>query len=182
MIEAALGFLERSLLEYDTDIGILFLVGLSMSAAHFFALLANRLSPRQIAVQLVLDGLVLAVALLLGLLVTVVLLTSYSKTPVAPALVFDTAVRAMGPGMFYVFVAAPFISDLIAVSIWFLIHLNVVILIHARWDLPYGQALALATPGYVLALLLVATLFHQSWQGGYRYLASELDQSISPPK
>ena len=44
---------------------LLLLVGLSFSLSHAFSLLANRLTPRQILVRLLLDALVLALVILL---------------------------------------------------------------------------------------------------------------------
>lgn len=175
MIEGALDTLADWLMQADVGIGLVLLVGLSMSASHLFALLANRLTPRQIAIQLVLDGLVLSVALLLAALVNMLMLAGFADAAVRPSELVDRLGAALIPGLLYVLVAAPYISDLIAVTIWFLIHLNVVTLLHARFALPYGEALLLATPGFVLALLLVSALFHQSWQAGYRRLASELE-------
>ena len=39
------------------------------------------------------------------------------------------------------------------------------------------QALLLATPGYVVAVLLVWLLFRQGWQAGYSTLASQLSDA-----
>lgn len=175
MIEGALATLANWLMRADAGIGLVLLVGLSMSASHLFALLANRLTPRQIAMQLLLDGLILSVALLLAALVNMLMLGLFADAVVRPSELLDRMGAALIPGLFYVLVAAPYISDLIAVTLWFLIHLNVITLLHARFGLPYEQALLLATPGFVLALLLVIGLFHQSWQAGYRRLASELE-------
>jgi len=175
MIDQALTTLANWLTQADVGLGLVLLVGLSMSISHLFALLANRLPPRQIAIHLILDALVLAVALLLSTLVNMLMLAVFTETSVRPSDLLDRLGAALVPGLFYGFVAAPYISDLIAVTIWFLIHLNVVTLLHARFDLPYGQALLLSSPGFVLALLLVIGLFHQSWQSGYRRLASELE-------
>ncbi|MFM7394067.1 MAG: hypothetical protein ACKO22_06820 [Cyanobium sp.] len=99
------------LLEAEAGVGLVLLVGLSMSLSHAFALLANRLIPRQIALRLVLDGLV---------------------------------------------------------------HLNVVTLLHLRFALPWAEPLLLATPGFLLALVLVALLFRQSWRGSYLRLAGSI--------
>jgi len=99
----------------------------------------------------------------------------FADAVVRPSELLDRIGAALIPGLFYVLVAAPYISDLIAVTLWFLIYLNVITLLHARFGLPYEQALLLATPGFLLALLLVIGLFHQSWQAGYRRLASELE-------
>jgi len=175
MIDQALTALANWLTQADVGLGLVLLVGLSMSISHLFALLANRLPPRQIAIHLILDALVLAVALLLSTLVNMLMLAVFTETSVRPSDLLDRLGAALVPGLFYGLVAAPYISDLIAVTIWFLIHLNVVTLLHARFDLPYGQALLLSSPGFVLALLLVIGLFHQSWQSGYRRLASELE-------
>ena len=175
MLEHGLAALAGWLVQADVGIGLLVLVGLSMSLSHLFALAANRLSMRQIAIQLVLDGLVLSVALLLNSLVTMLMLTLVAGIPVQPSHLLNTLAAALIPGLFYAFVAAPYISDLIALSIWFLIHLNVVTLLHAHFNLSYGAALMLSTPGFALTLVLVMALFHQSWQTGYRRLASELE-------
>ena len=180
MIERALAALAGWLMQADVGIGLVLLVGLSMSISHLFALLANRLTPRQIAIQLLLDGLILSVALLLATLVNMVMLAAFSGATIRPSELIDHLGAALIPGLFYALVAAPYISDLIALAIWFLIHLNVVTLLHARFGLPYGQALLLASPGFCLALLLVFALFQQSWQAGYRRLASEL-QPLEPP-
>ena len=60
-----------------------------------------------------------------------------------------------------------------SVSIWVLIHLNVVTLVHLRFGLPYAEVLPLVTPGYVVALVLIALLFRSSWRRSYDRLASE---------
>jgi hypothetical protein len=174
MIPEVLGRLAIWLMQADVGLGLAVLVGLSMSVSHLFALVANRLTPRQIAVQLVLDGLVLALALLLGILFNILMIKALTGAVLHPSELLDKLGAALIPGLFYCFVAAPYISDLIATVIWFLIHLNVVTLLHARLDLPYDEALMMATPGFVVALLLVMALFHQGWQASYRRLASEL--------
>lgn len=173
-LEAALTGLGHWLLHIDSGFAILLLVGLSMSLAHLFALVANQLTPRQIVFQLLLDALVLAVALLLATLVDIVLLALVVEGPLQPWDLFESLGVALLPGVFYVLVAAPYVSDLIAVMIWGLIHLNVVAVLQARFALSAAQALALATPGYCLALLLVSALFYQGWQRGYRRLADSL--------
>ena len=175
LLLASLEQLARLLQRNDFGLALVFLVGLSISLSHAFALLANRLTPRQIAVQLLLDSLVLSVALLLNLCLDALLISLYAAQSVQPGDLVDVLAPALLPGVFYVFTAAPYISDLIAVSIWFLIHLNVICLLHAIFRLPYGQALLLSSPGYALALLVVASLLHQSWRSAYRRLASELE-------
>ncbi len=173
-LEAALAGLGHWLLQFDGGFEILLLVGLSMSLAHLFALVANQLTPRQIVFQLLLDALVLAVALLLASLVDILLLALVVDGPLQPWNLLESLGAALLPGVFYVLVAAPYVSDLIAVVIWGLIHLNVVAVLQARFALPAAQALALATPGYCLALVLVSALFYQGWQRGYRRLAANL--------
>ena len=180
MIEQLLASLAAWLMRADVGLGIVILVGLSMAFSHLFALLANRLTPRQIAIQLLLDGLVLAVALLLASLVNMIMLGTFAHAQITPTALIDRMGPALLPGLLYVLVAAPYISDLIALTIWFLIHLNVVTLLHAHFGISYGTALLLATPGYSVALLLVIVLFHQSWQAGYRRLASELETLPQP--
>jgi hypothetical protein len=71
-------------------------------------------------------------------------------------------------------VAAPYIGETIGLVIWVLMHLNVVTLLHVRFDLPWGQALLLSSPGYLFAVLMVWLLFRQGWRRGYTMLASEL--------
>ena len=179
LIERLLDGLGRWLLQADVGVGVLLLVGLSMSLSHAFALLANRLTPRQIAVRLVLDALVLTLAFLLASVTDMLLLVAVADRPVDPSAFLNAMGPALIPGLFYGLVAAPYISDLIAVSLWFLVHLNAVTLLHGRFDLAWAQALLLATPGFLLALVLVALLFRQSWQASYRQLACQL-QRVSP--
>jgi peptide/nickel transport system ATP-binding protein len=68
-------------------------------------------------------------------------------------------------------------GETIGLVLWVLTHLNVITFVHVRFDLPWDQALVLTTPGYLLALVLVALLFRQGWQRGYAMLASELAES-----
>ncbi|MFM8606005.1 MAG: hypothetical protein ACKOBY_10885 [Cyanobium sp.] len=163
------------LVQADAGVVLVLLVGLSMSLSHAFALLANRLTPRQIAVRLVLDGLVLALAFLLASAIDMALLASLAGREVHPTAFLTAMGAALIPGLFYGLVAAPYIADLIALSLWFLVHLNVVTLLHLRFALPWAEALVLATPGFLVAVVLVALLFRQSWQSSYRQLASQLD-------
>lgn len=178
MIERALTGLAQWLMQADVGLGLLLLVGLSMSISHLFALVANRLRPRQIVVQLILDGLVLSVTLLLATLIHMLMLVAFTGAHIKPELLLDEMGAALIPGLFYGLVAAPYISDLIAVAIWFLIHLNVITLVHARYAVAYDQALLLLLPGFGLSLLLVAGLFQQSWRAGYRKLASALEPEV----
>ena len=170
-MERALEALGRWLMHADGGVELLLVVGLSVSLSHGFALLANRLTPRQILVRLLLDGLVLALALLLASVIDMLLLVLLAERPVHPSAFVNDMGAALIPGLFYGLVAAPYISDLIALVLWFLLHLNVVTLLHMQFALPWGMALALATPGFLLALGLVALLFRQSWQASYRQLA-----------
>jgi len=173
-VEPLLDRLGSWLLQADAGVGLVLLVGLSMSLSHAFALLANRLTPRQIAIRLLLDGLVLALAFLLASAVDMLLLASVGARQVHASVFLDGMGAALIPGLFYGLVAAPYIADLLAIGLWFLVHLNVVTLLHLRFALPWGEALLLSTPGYLLALVLVALLFRQSWQVSYRQLASQL--------
>jgi hypothetical protein len=103
-----------------------------------------------------------------------VLLNLYGSNPVHPSVFVDGIASCLLPACFYVCVAAPYIGETIGLVLWVLIHLNVVTFVHVRFALPWDQALVLTTPGYLLALVLVALLFRQSWQRGYAMLASEL--------
>lgn len=180
LLERQLERLGGWLLQADAGVALVLLVGLSMAVSHAFALLANRLTPRQIAVRLLLDALVLALALLLASLVDMLLLAAVAARPVHPTAFLNGMGVALIPGLFYGLVAAPYIADLLAVGLWFLVHLNVVTLLHLRFSLPWGEALLLATPGYLLAMVLVALLFRQGWQGSYRQLASQLERLGGP--
>jgi len=173
-IITALEHLAAWLRQNDIGLAIFFLVGLSMSLSHAFALLANRLTPRQIATQLLLDSLVLMVAILLNLLLNIVLLAVVAGVSIPARGLVDALAPALLPGLFYVLVAAPYISDGIALTIWGLIHLNTLALLHASFGISYMQALLLSTPGFALALLLVWVVFRQSWRSAYQRLASQL--------
>ena len=56
---ASLESMGQLLLAMDSGVGLLIGVGLSMSASHLFALLANRLTPMQILMHMIVDALVL---------------------------------------------------------------------------------------------------------------------------
>jgi hypothetical protein len=77
-------------------------------------------------------------------------------------------------------VAAPYVSDLIAVTLLSWIHLNVMLLLQAVYDIPLHTSLVVALPGFVLALLLVGLLFAQRWRTSYEMLAREVSALTSP--
>ncbi|MFZ9947019.1 MAG: hypothetical protein ACO3FN_08110 [Vulcanococcus sp.] len=162
------------LIHADFGLGLLFVVGLSMSLSHVFALFANRLSSRQILCRLLLDAVVLALAFLLSSSIDMVLLRLYASNPVHPSDLVNGMATCLLPACFYVCVAAPYIGETIGFVIWVLMHLNVVTFVHVRFALPWDQSLLLCTPGYVLAVVVVALLFRQGWQRSYAMLASEL--------
>ena len=173
-LERLLNGLGGWLIRSDLGLGMLLVVGISMSLSHVFGLFANRLGAREILWRLLIDALVLASALLLSSSIDMVLLNLYGSNPVHPSAFVDGIASCLLPACFYVCVAAPYIGETIGLVLWVLIHLNVVTFVHVRFDLPWDQALVLTTPGYLLALVLVALLFRQSWQRGYAMLASEL--------
>ncbi|MBM5784281.1 MAG: hypothetical protein FJ076_05420 [Cyanobacteria bacterium K_DeepCast_35m_m1_288] len=173
-LERVLNGLGGWLIRADLGLGLLLVVGISVSLSHVFGLLANRLGARQILWRLLIDALVLASAFLLTSSIDMVLLNLYGSNPVHPSAFVDGIASCLLPACFYVCVAAPYIGETIGLVLWVLIHLNVVTFVHVRFDLPWDQALVLTTPGYLLALVLVALLFRQSWQRGYAMLASEL--------
>jgi len=175
-LERLLDGLGGWLIRADLGLGLLLVVGISMSLSHVFALFANRLAARQIIWRLVIDALVLAAAFLLTSSIDMVLLNLYSSNPVHPSAFVDGIASCLLPACFYVAVAAPYVGETMGLVIWVLMHLNVITFVHVRFDLPWDQALLLTTPGYLLAVLLVALLFRQSWQRGYAMLASELGQ------
>lgn len=173
-LERALNGLGGWLIRADLGLGLLLVVGISMSLSHVFGLLANRLGAREIFWRLLIDALVLASAFLLSSSIDMVLLNLYGSNPVHPSAFVDGIASCWLPACFYVCVAAPYIGETIGLVLWVLVHLNVITFVHVRFDLPWDQALVLTTPGYLLALVLVALLFRQSWQRGYAMLASEL--------
>ncbi|MCS5699955.1 hypothetical protein NZK32_12995 [Cyanobium sp. FGCU-52] len=163
------------LLRFDPGMGLLALVVLSMALSQGFALLANRLTGRQILVRLLLDALVLSLAFLIGSTIDLVLLMGLASRTVSASAFLDGIAACFLPGLFYVLAAAPYLSHGIAITIWGLILLNLVSLVHVRFGLPYGEALLLLSPGYLMALLLVGLQFRQSWRAGYDRLASQLE-------
>jgi len=176
-VQGALDGLGAWLVQTDVGLGLLLVVGLSMSLSHVFSLLANRLNRRQIIIHLILDGLMLSVAFLLSSTIDMVLLATRASVPVHPSAFIDGVAVCLLPAVFYLLVAAPYVGETIGFGIWVLMHLNVVSLLHVRFALPYGEALLLATPGYAVAVLLVWLLFRQSWQAGYSTLASQLSDA-----
>ncbi len=146
------------LIHADFGLGLLFVVGLSMSLSHVFALFANRLSSRQILCRLLLDAVVLALAFLLSSSIDMVLLRLYASNPVHPSDLVNGMATCLLPACFYVCVAAPYIGETIGFVIWVLMHLNVVTFVHVRFALPWDQSLLLCTPGYVLAVAVVVVV------------------------
>jgi hypothetical protein len=160
----------------DLGLGLLLVVGASMALSHGFALLANRLSGRQIFVHLLLDGLILSVAFLLALAINMVVLALFASRPVAPAVVLHGVAPCLLPGVLYGLTAAPYVGDWIAAALWGMVHLNVVAFAQASFGLPPSEALLLCTPGWVVAAVLVALRFRQDWQASYATLASHLGE------
>ena len=173
-MESLLTRLGSWLIHADFVISLLLLVGFSISMAHVFALLANRLSSSQILVQLLLDSLVLSLAFFVCYLSDIVLLKLYGSRPVHPALFLNGTSACLVPAIAYILAAAPYIGDLIAVVIWACVHLNVISFLHVKFGLPFAEAWLLTTPGFGLALILVWLEFRQSWRSAYSTLASEL--------
>ena len=166
------------LLALDTGVGLLVAVGFSMSASHLFSLLANRLTPRQIFLHMVVDALVLSLALLLCLISHCLMLALMEGVPLQPITFGNRMAVALWPGLFYVLVAAPYVSDLIAVTILGWMHLNMMVLVNAMYGIPFSHALFVCLPGYVIALLLVGALFSQRWRSSYDTLAKEVALQI----
>jgi len=81
---------------------------------------------------------------------------------------------ALWPGLLYVLVAAPYVSDLIAVGLLAWIHLNVLVLLKAVYGIPFQSGLLVALPGFVVALVLVGLLFAQRWRRSYDTLACDV--------
>ena len=166
------------LLAIDTGVGLLVAVGFSMSVSHLFSLLANRLTPRQIFLHMVVDALVLSLALLLCLISHCLMLALMAGIPLQPIAFGNRMAVALWPGLFYVLAAAPYVSDLIAVTLLAWMHLNMMILVNAMYGIPFLQALFVCLPGFVIALLLVGALFSQRWRSSYDTLAKEVALQI----
>ena len=164
----------RLLLAMDSGVGLLIGVGFSMSASHGFALLANRLTPRQILLHMVVDALVLSLAFLLCILCHSLMLMVLEGIPLQPITFANRMCAALWPGLLYVLVAAPYVSDVIAIVLLAWIHLNVMVLLQAVYGLSLQAGLLVALPGFVVALLLVGLLFAQRWRRSYDTLACEV--------
>ena len=173
-INALFESMVQTMLAMDTGLGLVIGVGISMSASHLFSLLANRLSPRQIAVQLLVDALVLSLALTLGILCHSLMLMVLEGIPLQPITFANRMCAALWPGLLYVLVAAPYVSDVIAIVLLAWIHLNVMVLLQAVYGLSLQAGLLVALPGFVVALLLVGLLFAQRWRRSYDTLACEV--------
>ena len=177
---ASLESMGQLLLAMDSGVDLLIGVGLSMSASHLFSLLANRLTPVQILLHMIMDALVLSLAFLIGILCHSMMLMLLEGVPLQPITFANHMGAAMWPGLFYVLAAAPYISDLIAVTLLAWIHLNVMLLLQAVYGIPLQSSLVVALPGFVLALLLVGLLFAQRWRTSYTMLAREVSALTSP--
>lgn len=145
-----------------------------MSASHLFALLANKLRPRQILFHMIIDALVLSLAFLIGILSHSLMLTLVAGVPLQPITFGNRMGVALWPCLFYVLVAAPYISDLIAITLLAWVHLNVVVLLQAVYGVPLAKGLIISLPGYGLSLILIAYLFAQRWRASYSTLAREV--------
>lgn len=164
----------ETLLKMETGVGLLIGVGISMSASHLFSLFANRLQPIQIAAHMVIDALGLSLAFLVGILLHCVMLTLLESRELQPISYANQMGIALWPGLFYVLVGAPYISDLIAVVLLGWIHLNTLVLLQARYGIPLEKGLMVATPGFIVALILIAFLFAQRWRSSYIQLSREI--------
>lgn len=168
-----LDFLVQSMIKMEAGLWLLLGVGFSMSASHLFSLLANRLKPIQIAVHLAVDALGLCLAFLLGIFCDSLILTLMESVPLQPITFASQMTAALWPGLFYVLVGAPYVSDLIAVTIFAWIHLNALLLLRAFYSIPLQEGLIITFPGFVLALVMIALLFAQRWRSSYAELARE---------
>lgn len=177
-LETALQTLGAWLIHTDVGLAVLVAVGASIALSHIFALLANRLNGREILLHLLLDGLILSVAFLLSSAVSMLLLRLFASSPVPPSDYLNGVAPCLLPAMLYVLTAAPYVGELLALVIWVVVHLNVLVFLHVRFALPYGEALLLASPGYGLALTLVWLLFQRSWRASYASLASHLRDQL----
>jgi hypothetical protein len=162
------------LLKLDVGVGLLVGVGASMSASHLFALLANKLRPRQILFHMIIDALVLSLAFLIGIVSHSLMLTLVAGVPLQPITFGNRMGVALWPCLFYVLVAAPYISDLIAITLLAWVHLNVVVLLQAVYGVPLAKGLIISLPGYGLSLVLIGYLFAQRWRASYSTLAREV--------
>ncbi len=177
-LSETLALMGKMLMAVDTGVAFLAAVGLSMSASHLFSLLANRLTPRQIFFHMVMDALVLSLALLLCLVSHCLMLALLERIPLHPITFGNQMAVALWPGLFYVLVAAPYVSDLIAVTLLASIHLNMMILVNAMYGIPLLHAFVICLPGYIIALLLVGALFAQRWRSSYDTLAKEVSFQV----
>ena len=101
-LERVLNGLGGWLIRADLGLGLLLVVGISMSLSHVFGLLANRLGARQILWRLLIDALVLASAFLLSSSIDMVLLNLYGSNPVHPSAFVDGIASCWLPACFYV--------------------------------------------------------------------------------
>ena len=98
--------------------------------------------------------------------------------PLQPITFGNRMAVALWPGLFYVLVAAPYVSDLIADALLASSHLNMMVLVTAMYVNPLLHAFVICLPGYVVALLLVGALFSQRWRSSYDTLAKEVALQI----
>ena len=98
--------------------------------------------------------------------------------PLQPITFGNQMAVALWPGLLYVLVAAPYVSDLIAVTLLAWMHLNMMVLVNAMYGIPFLHASFVCLPGYVIALLLVGALFSQRWRSSYDTLAREVALQI----
>ena len=154
----------------DTGVGLLVIgVGLVHVGLAFVFSAGQSTRPRQILMHMLVDALVLSLALSARHpLPQPDADAAGAGVPLQPITFANRMGAALWPGLFYVLVAAPYVSDLIAVTLLAWIHLNVLLLLqaslrHSAWR----TGLVVALPGLFLApccssrAAVRATLAHQ---------------------
>lgn len=151
---------------------LLFLVGLSMSLSRIFAGIANRLTAQTIVLRIIIDSLVIGILHCTGTILTIVLYEVAIDGNINFAELYGLAPLIILPGLFYIFSAAPYIGNAIAVFLWATFFLNKIVLTQFIFDTTYATAFQIALPSFLLVLVVVWIQFKDGWRKAYTILSN----------
>lgn len=150
---------------------ILFLVGLSMSLPRAFAGIANRLTAQAILLRIIIDSLVIGILHCVGTILTIVLHEIAINGTIDITKYYDLAPLVIFPGLFYIFSAAPYIGNAIAVFLWATFFLNKIVITQFLFDTTYATAFYVAFPAFLLVLIAVWIQHADGWRKAYTILS-----------
>jgi hypothetical protein len=150
---------------------LLFLVGLSMSLTRAFAGIANRLTAQTIILRIIIDSLVIGILHCTGTILTIVLHEIVIDGNIAITELYGLAPLIIFPGLFYIFSAAPYIGNAIAIFLWATFFLNKIVITQFLFNTTYATAFQVAFPAFLLVLVAVWIQYKDGWRKAYTILS-----------